>query len=316
MFKTPRNYVVQNKDLPIEQLKINSRSELLKTLIAPFTYCGVILLCLLVTQFSLVEIGSIAAIGALFLAAYKVAPERGNIYLNTSISMVSIFVLGNFITLSPNEFDVSPINIAALSITLFFLGYSLYGCLLTIKYLSEKTQNQPKKGPKKRNGTFLNKVMVTTLEKTSQILLLIISASLFVIVFNGLGGEHLTNAFYELSSIKSHYKIIAGLLAMIVLALIISPIGALLVGGAILIPEIVSAGKVIGIANTELWIGIAILTSLQFIQILKSAKQPLFQSKISSHKRASNQSIKSIYCIVLLIALVLIWYFPSLIMKF
>ena len=315
MFKTPRNYVVQNKDLPIEQLKINSRSELLKTLIAPFTYCGVIFLCLLVTQFSLVEIGSIAAIGALFLAAYKVAPERGNIYLNTSISMVSIFVLGNFITLSPNEFDVSPINIAALSITLFFLGYSLYGCLLTIKHLSEKTQNKPKEGPKKRNGTFLNKVMVTTLEKTSQLLLLIISASLFVIVFNGLGGEHLTNAFYELSSIKSHYKIIAGLLAMIVLALLISPIGALLVGGAILIPEIVSAAKVIGIANTELWIGIAILTSLQFIQILKSAEQPLFQSKISSHKRASNKSLKSIYCMVLLITLVLIWYFPSLIIK-
>lgn len=315
MFKTPRNYVVQNKDLPIEQLKINSRSELLKSLIAPFTYCGVILSCLLVTQFSLVEIGSIAAIGALFLAAYKVAPEKKNIYLNTIISAVSIFSLGNFITLSPSEFDFSPINIAALSITLFFLGYSLYGIFLTIKYLSEKTQNQQTEDLKGGKNTFLNKVMLTTLEKTSQILLLIISASLFVIVFNGLGGEHLTNAFYEFSSIKSHYKIIAGLIAMIVLALLISPVGALLVGGAILIPEIVSAAKVIGIVNTELWIGVAMLMSLQFIQILKSADQPLFQSKISSHKRANNQDLKSTYSIVLLIALLLIWYFPSLIMK-
>jgi TRAP-type mannitol/chloroaromatic compound transport system permease large subunit len=315
MFKTPRNYVVQNKDLPIEQLKINSRSELLKTLIAPFTYCVAIILCLLVTQFSLVEIGSIAAIGALFLAAYKVAPEKKNIYLNTIISMVSIFVLGNFITILPNEFDFSPINLAALSIMVFFLGYSIYGILLTIKYLSEKTQNQPKEEGQRKNSTFLNKVMLSTLEKTSQILFLIISAALFVIVFNGLGGEHLTNAFYEFSSIKSHYKIIAGLLAMMVLSLLISPIGSLMVGGAILIPEIVSAAKVIGIINTELWIGVVILMSLQFIQILKSTDQPLFHRKISSHKPENNQSLKFTYSIVLLIALILVWYFPSLIMK-
>ena len=315
MFKAPRNYVVQNKDLPIEQLKINSRSELLKSLLAPLTYCGVILTCLVVTQFSLIEVGSIAAIGALILAAYKLDPKRKMVYLKTSVTLVSLFILGDYVTLSTSEIDFSPIDIASLSIALILLAYSIYGVIQTIIVLSRQTLIQKREGRGEREYPFLNKVMLNTLEKTSQILLLILAASLFVIVFNGLGGEYLTDAYYEFSSIKSHYKIIAGLLAVMVLAFLITPIAALLIAGTLLTPEIVSTAKAIGIENAELWIGIAVVISLQFIQIIKSGNNLTMQNNVSSHNPASNQTLKSTYSLALLIALVLIWNFPSIVIK-
>ncbi|MGH1405859.1 MAG: hypothetical protein ACRBBJ_04815 [Rhodomicrobiaceae bacterium] len=314
MFKNPNEYVFKNIDKG-KDLKLSSKTELLKSLFAPALFATIIFSALLIVKLSILEVAAIAAVGSIFLASQKLAPEKNNIYLNAVISFLSLFFLSKIFALDINKFEATPLNGAVFAISIFFIGYIVYGIYNAVVPLmrNETIKINP------ITHSFMGSTLMETLEHTSKLITLLIAASLYVLVFKGLGGDQLLKLFYENFAGNNNLVILVSFMILVLIGRIFTPVIALLLVVPVLMPHLLLLIKT-GIPELNtLWIGILIIITLQilgFYSISLSGidKNINNQSSIEMLKPQIYQT-KIPLIIVQILILTLCWLFPGLVLS-
>lgn len=311
MFKNPNEYVFKNIDKE-KDLKLSSKTELLKSLFAPALFAAIIFSALLIVKLSILEVAAIAAVGSIFLASHKLAPEKNNIYLNAVISFLSLFFLNKIFTLEINKFVATPLNGAVFAISIFFIGYIVYGIYnAAISLMRNEAINQ-----EQTNLSFMGNTLMETLEHTSKLITLLIAASLYVLVFKGLGGDQLLKHFYENFAGNNNLVILVNFMILVLIGRIFTPVIALLLVVPVLVPHLLLIKTGVPELNT-LWIGILIIMTLQILGFYSISMNGIDkninnQSSIEMLKPQFYQ-IKIPLIIVQILILSLCWLFPGLV---
>ena len=313
MFKYPNEYVFKNIEKE-KDLKVSSKSELFKSLFAPALYATIIFSALLIVKLSIIEVAAIAAVGSIFLASHKLAPEKNNIYLNAVISFLSLFFLSKLFTLEVNKFVATPLNGAVFAISIFFIGYIIYGIYnAVVPLMRNETIKQ-----KHITHSFMSNALIKTMEHTSKIITLLIAASLYVLVFKGLGGDQLLKLFYENFVGNNNLVILVSFMILVLVGRIFTPVIALLIVVPVLIPHLLMLVKTGVPEFNTLWIGVLIIITLQIlgfysISVNGIEKNINNQSSIEMLKPQIYQT-KIPLIIVQILILALCWLFPWLVL--
>ncbi|GJM00188.1 MAG: hypothetical protein DHS20C07_18670 [Methyloligella sp.] len=313
MFKYPNEYVFKNIEKE-KDLKVSSKTELLKSFFAPALYGAIIFSALLIVKLSILEVAAIAAVGSIFLASHKLAPEKNNISLNAVISFLSLFFLSKIFTLEISKFEATPLNGAVFAISIFFIGYIVYGIYNVVVPLmrNETIKEKP------ITHSFMGIALMETLEQTSRIITLLIAASLYVLVFKGLGGDQLLKLFYENFTGNNNLVILLSFMILVLVGRIFTPVIALLIVVPVLVPHLLMLVKT-GIPELNtLWIGILIIITLQILGYYSISMNGIDkninnQSSLEMLKPQIYQT-KIPLIIVQIIILALCWLFPWLVL--
>lgn len=313
MFKYPNDYVFKNIEKE-QEVKSSSKKELIKTILAPGIFVTIVLTSLLLMKLPIVEVAAIAAIGSIFLAAYKLAPEKKHIYLNTVISFLSLCLISKLFLLEVNKFELSPLNGAVLAISVFFVGYIAYGIYSVVQALMKVHINEISSPP----YSFMSEILLDTLEHSSKLITLFIAALLYIVVFKGLGGDQLVKLFYDNFAGNLNLAIIASILTVLFIAKVFTPFVALLITVPILLPNVLFFAKTVGTELNIVWLGVVIIITLQTLgfytlsmnEVEKEVKTQTSLQLLKSQTYQANIP----YILFHIMILTACWLFPQLIL--
>jgi TRAP-type mannitol/chloroaromatic compound transport system permease large subunit len=164
----------------------------------------------------------------------------------------------------------------------------------------------------------MGNALIKTLEHTSKIITLLISASLYVLIFKGLGGDQLLELFYENFAGNNNLVILVSFMILVLVGRIFTPVIALLIVVPVLIPHLLMLVKTGVPEFNTLWIGILIIITLQILGFYTISMNGIEkninnQSSIEMLKPQIYQT-KIPLIILQILILALCWLFPTLVL--
>jgi TRAP-type mannitol/chloroaromatic compound transport system permease large subunit len=148
---------------------------LAEALVAPVALIVVVLGSILGGLATPTEAAGVGAFGALLLTARKVAPARAGPAMGAIVALVALVALRSVVDLRIGRADASALNVAAIAAALVLLAVAAYGTFVAIAAIA-------------RAGILADALAATT-HVTAMIFAILIGATMFSLVFRGLGGD-------------------------------------------------------------------------------------------------------------------------------
>jgi tripartite ATP-independent transporter DctM subunit len=148
---------------------------LVDVLVAPVALIVVVLGSILGGLATPTEAAGVGAFGAILLTARKVAPGRSTPAMAAIVALVALLVLRSLADLRIGRSDDSGLHVAAVAAALLLLAVVAYGGLAALAAI--------------RRAGILADALAATTHVTTMIFTILIGATMFSLVFRGLGGD-------------------------------------------------------------------------------------------------------------------------------
>ena len=152
---------------------------LAEVLVAPVALIIVVLGSILGGLATATEAAGVGAFGAILLTARKVDPRRSGPAMGAVLALVALLVLRSLVDLRVGRSDGGALNTVAIVLALLLLAAVAYGTFMALAAIG-------------RAG-ILRDALAATTQVTAMIFAILIGATMFSLVFRGLGGDDMVH---------------------------------------------------------------------------------------------------------------------------
>jgi TRAP-type mannitol/chloroaromatic compound transport system permease large subunit len=152
---------------------------LVEVLVAPVALIVVVLGSILGGLATTTEAAGVGAFGAILLTARKVDPARSGPAMGAVAALAALLVLRALVDLRIGRADGGALHVAAVGAALLLLAVAAYGTFMAIAAIA-------------RAG-ILSQALAATTHVTAMIFAILIGATMFSLVFRGLGGDDMVH---------------------------------------------------------------------------------------------------------------------------
>ena len=279
---------------------------LILTLFAPLALIVAVLGSILAGLASPTESAAMGATGALMMAGYKVAPDRGKIIIASAVCLIIMLALTSLFDLRLQKQSVAPIDYAAVFVALLSAAGVVLGILAAILRVYS-TQDE--------NGeSILIQIMHQTVLITAMIFLILIGASMFSLVFRGFGGDEVVeNALHNLPG-GTLTVVLLVMLVMFLLGFILDFVEIIFIVVPIVGPVLLQMELAPGIPMSPVWLGVMMAVNIQ-----TSFLTPPFGFSLFYLRGVAPPAVRTVdiyrgvipFVCIQLFMLVVLWLFPA-----
>jgi len=162
-------------------------SRILLALLPPIALIVAVLGSILAGVATPTEAASVGAIGALMLAGARVDIDRARPVYVGVFSMIVLLVLTNTFDLRVARTEIAPLDLVAIFTAVLACGALGWGIFVALKRVYQTRLDG-------KDQSVLADVNRSTMEITAMVFVILIGASVFSLVFRGLGGDDLVHA--------------------------------------------------------------------------------------------------------------------------
>ncbi|WP_316860704.1 TRAP transporter large permease subunit [uncultured Cohaesibacter sp.] len=282
-----------------ERVKVTT-TEIFHALLPPLILILAVLGSILGGVATPTEAAAVGAIGAILLAGYRLDEKHSISITSAAVALVIALILSEFMDLriardQIDTKDMIAIVIAALCVVV--LGWGIVTAVVRTY----------------RNG-ILRTVMEGTTEVTTMVFLILIGASLFSLVFRGLGGEEMIQA--ALSNIPGGAigAMIAVMLLMFFLGFFLDFLEIVFVVVPMVAPVLLQMEMPNGEPMSPIWLGIMMAVNLQTSFLTPPFGFALFYLRgVAPASVKTGQIYRGIipFVFIQVLALIILWYVPN-----
>nr|WP_319387901.1 TRAP transporter large permease subunit [uncultured Cohaesibacter sp.] len=247
------------------------------------------------------EAAAVGAVGAILLAGYRLDEARGRTIIAAAVALVIALILSEFMDLRIARDNISTIDMAAIILAAICVG------VLGLGILSALIRTY-------RNG-ILRTVMVGTTEVTTMVFLILIGASLFSLVFRGLGGEEMIQEALSGMPGGAIGAMLAVMLLMFFLGFFLDFLEIVFVVVPMVAPVLLQMEMPNGETMSPIWLGIMMAVNLQTSFLTPPFGFALFYLRgVAPASVRTGQIYRGIipFVFIQIFSLLILWYFPEL----
>jgi tripartite ATP-independent transporter DctM subunit len=217
---------------------------LIEVLVAPVGLIVVVLGSILGGLATPTEAAGVGAFGAILLTARKVAAKKSAPALGAAVAVIAVLVLRAFVDLRVGRAGGGVATTAAIALAVVLLGIAAYGTVAAVVAIG-------------RAGV-LAPVLATTTNVTAMIFAILIGATMFSLVFRGLGGDDMVQ--HALANLPGGTggAILTVMIAMFLLGFVMDAFEIIFVVVPIVAPALLTMPGV-----DPIWLGVMMAVNLQ-----------------------------------------------------
>ena len=253
------------------------------------------------------EAAGVGAVGALLLAGYRLAPERGRTIAFGAAAFAALLAVAGVFDLRLQRNDIPVTDKAAIAAAIVLTGVAV---LAIAAALAATFRAGDKDG-----GRVLRQVVRSTLKITAMIFLIVIGASLFALVFRGFGGDRAIEAFLLDLPGGTLGAVVLVMAVMFVLGFFLDFLEIVFVVVPVVAPVLLQMELAPGTAMSPVWLGVMMAIVLQ-----TSFLTPPFGFALFYLRGVAPDTVRTVeiyrgvvpFVAIQLLALVVVWYLPDL----
>ena len=275
--------------------------EILHALVPPIVLILAVLGSILGGIATPTEAAAVGAVGAVLLAGYRLDEDHSWPIFLAAVALVAVLVLTANVDLRVARDVISTFDQIAIYAAAFFVLVLMFGIVTAIIRLIKTGVLKP--------------VMEGTTQVTSMVFVILIGASLFSLVFRGLGGEEMIQE--TLSGIPGGAvgAMIAVMLLMFFLGFFLDFLEIVFVVVPMVAPVLLQLEMPNGEPMSPVWLGIMMAVNLQTSFLTPPFGFALFYLRgVAPPTVRTSQIYRGIipFVFIQILALVLLWYLPAL----
>ncbi len=279
---------------------------LLKTLFAPLMLIVAVLGSILAGLASPSEVASIGAVGATLLAAYRFMPERANFIIAVVAAFFVLVLMSYVFDMRLNQIVIGPVKIIAMSVALALTLFLLYGLFVAFqKCYRQRDEN---------GNSVLIEVMRSTLLISTMVMVILIGASLFSLMFTALRGDQAVEAFLRELPGGTLTAILIVMLVMFLMGFFLDFLQIIFVVVPIVGPILLQMEVAPGVLMSPVWLGIMMAINLQ-----TSFLTPPFGFSLFYLRGVAPKEVRTVeiyrgvipYVFIQIFMLCLLWFIPG-----
>ena len=275
--------------------------QILRALVPPIVLIILVLGAILGGIATPTEAASVGAIGAILLGTMRLNSRWRMMNLVTGFALLALFILAQMVDLRISRDQVTSVE---------FIGIMLAGLLLTVVTLglvnSMLTLNK---------AEILRPVLQTTVQITTMIFVILIGASIFSLVFRGLGGDDSIHAILAALPGGTFGALFGVMALMFLLGFFLDFLEITFVVVPLVAPVLLQLPMPDGSAMSPVWLGILMAINLQ-----TSFLTPPFGVALFYLRGVAPASVKTVdiyrgvipFVVIQLLMLAILWNIPKL----
>ena len=280
---------------------------MVSTLFAPLALIVAVLGSILAGLASPTESAAMGGVGALMMAGYRVAPERGRLIVVGVLCLVVMLVVTSLFDLRMQRDQLTTAEWAAIFVALVSAIGLVIGIFTAILRVY---------GTRADNGeSILSQIMQQTLLVSAMVFVILIGASMFALVFRGLSGDEVVeNVLHNLPG-GTITVLLLVMLVMFLLGFILDFLEIIFIVVPIVGPILLQMEIAPGVPMSPIWLGVMMAVNLQ-----TSFLTPPFGFSLFYLRGVAPSSIRTVdiyrgvtpFVCIQLLMLVVLWFFPTL----
>ena len=284
-----------------------SIARVLATLLAPILLIVAVLGSILGGFASPTEASSVGAIGALMLAGYRIDHQKGKPIVIATGCLLVMLMLTSFFDLRMQRETVSTTEWVAIAVALFASAGLIFGIAVAIiRVYRHRAEDSA--------GSTLTNVMNSTLSVSAMVFTILIGASMFSLVFRGLGGDEIIEAFLTDIPGGTVSVLLVVMVIMFLLGFILDYLEIVFIVVPIVAPILLTMEISPGIAMSPVWLGVMMSVNLQTSFLTPPFGFSLFYLRgVAPPSVTTLQIYKGVMPFVLIqvLMLVVLWFIPE-----
>ncbi len=298
--------------IPKDQLQLSEDGRsffwtMVSTLFAPLALIVAVLGSILGGLASPTESAAMGGTGALMMAGYKVAPERGRLIIIGVVCLVIMLVMTSLFDLRMQRDQLTTIEWAAVFVALVCALGLVLGILTAIIRVYGKRDDQGR--------SILPQIMQQTLLVSTMVFVILIGASMFALVFRGLDGDVVVESVLHSLPGGTLTVLLFIMLVMFLLGFILDFLEIIFIVVPIVGPILLQMEVAPGVPMSPVWLGVMMAVNLQ-----TSFLTPPFGFSLFYLRGVAPPSIRTIeiykgvvpFVCIQLLMLVVLWFLPEL----
>ena len=233
--------------IPAEELDLGSQGELLRrvmhALVPPIVLILAVLGSILAGLATPTEAAAVGAVGALLLAGLRIDEEHGRPIYIAAASMIGMLILANVLDLRVARDEIPFIDQMGIYAAFILSAGLAYGCLVSLFRVYQVK--------------ILHEVMRSTMQISAMVFVILIGAAVFSLVFRGLGGDDMVEAFLNSVPGGKFGQILIVMLVMFLLGFFLDFIEITFVVVPIIAPVLLQQDI------SPVWLGVMMAVNLQ-----------------------------------------------------
>lgn len=296
--------------IPAEEFENIDRKEfaakILNSLVAPIVLIVAVLGSILGGLASPTEAAGVGAIGAIMLAGYRLEENRRLPIATGGVCLILVLTLTAFFDLRMQRNVISTVEWIAIGAAIIFSIGLAWGILIGLKRVFDH---------RVENGNrILLEIMRTTMEISSMVFIILVGASLFSLVFRGLGGDTLIEEFLISLPGGTITSMLVVMLVMFLLGFFIDFLEIIFIVVPIVAPILLQMEIAPGVPMNPVWLGVMMGVNLQ-----TSFLTPPFGFALFYLRGVAPDSIKTTeiykgvipFVLIQIFSLMIFWFFPG-----
>ena len=280
---------------------------MVSTLFAPLALIVAVLGSILAGLASPTESAAMGGTGALMMAGYRAAPERGRLIVIGAICLAVMLLITVLFDLRMQRESLTNLEWAAVFVALVCALGLIIGIFTAILRVYATRDN---------NGeSILPQIMQQTLIVATMVFVILIGASMFSLVFRGFGGDEVVESVLHNLPGGTLTVLLLIMLVMFLLGFILDFLEIIFIVVPIVGPVLLQMEIAPGVPMSPVWLGVMMAVNLQ-----TSFLTPPFGFSLFYLRGVAPPSIKTMqiyrgvipFVLIQLMMLVVLWYFPML----
>ena len=284
-----------------------SIARVLATLLAPILLIVAVLGSILGGFASPTEASSVGAIGALMLAGYRIDHQKGKPIIIATGCLLAMLMLTSFFDLRMQRETVSTTEWVAIAIALFASAGLIFGIAVAIiRVYRHRTEDSTE--------STLTNVMNSTLSVSAMVFTILIGASMFSLVFRGLGGDEIIEGFLTNIPGGTVSVLLVVMAIMFLLGFILDYLEIVFIVVPIVAPILLTMEVAPGIAMSPVWLGVMMSVNLQTSFLTPPFGFSLFYLRgVAPPSITTLQIYKGVipFVFIQVLMLIVLWFMPE-----
>ncbi len=280
---------------------------LISSLIAPIALIIAVLGSILTGIASPTESAAMGGIGALLMAGYRVAPQKGKPILFGALCLVIVLIVNAGFDLRMQRQELTIAEWWAVFAALLGCSGLVIGIAVSILrvYVAKDATGE----------SILPQILRQTLIVSTMVFVILIGASLFALVFRGLSGDEVVENFLNSLPGGTITVLLIVMLVMFLLGFILDFLEIMFIVVPIVGPILLQMEIAPGVAMSPIWLGVMMAVNLQ-----TSFMTPPFGFSLFYLRGVAPPEIRTVeiykgiipFVAIQILMLVVLWFWPSL----
>ncbi len=277
------------------------------SLFAPLALIVIVLGSILAGIASPTESAAMGAVGALLLAGYKADPRRAMLIVTAAASFGAVLLINAGFDLRMQRAVIAARDLWAIFAALICCAGIVAGVFIALLrvYRLQDDQGVP----------VLPQIIQRTMAVTAMVFAILIGASLFSLVFRGLGGDEVVSGFLNDLPGGTLTALLLVMLVMFLLGFVLDFLEIIFIVVPIVAPVLLQMEIAPGVAMSPVWLGVLIAVNLQTSFLTPPFGLSLFYLRgVAPAEIRTAQIYRGVMPFVglQLLMLVLLWLWPDL----